>query len=68
MRKCPYHMWCCRLVVLSLTMALLVLSAVSCRHQPVRHHVDDERYIGVDSLLRNISDVDSLAAIVKQSR
>lgn len=68
MRKCPYHMWCCRLVVLPLAMALLVLTAVSCRHQPVRHHVDDERYIGVDSLLRNINDVDSLAAIVKQSR
>ena len=68
MRKWPFQTWSLRRFVVPLTLILLLLSVVSCRQQSVNRHVDDARYVGLDTLLRHISDVDSLAAIVKQSR
>lgn len=57
--------------VVTLTMTLLLLlllPVISCRHKPLSRHADNARYAALDTLLSHISDVDSLAAIVKQSR
>lgn len=58
----------CRYITVAVMMALLLVTAMSCRQQPVSHHLDDERYVEMDTQLQSIEDVDSLMAIVKQSR
>ena len=68
MKKWPFQTLSLWRFIVPLTLALMLLSVVSCRQQAVNRHVDDARYVGLDTLLRHISDVDSLAALVKQSR
>ena len=54
-----FGQWCAMAV-------LMALLATSCRHHTRCSHGDDAHYAQVDSLLRGIGDVDSLAALASR--
>ena len=62
MNRLPFAGLCCALF------ALMALLATSCRHHTRCCHGDDAHYAQVDSLLRDVGDVDSLAAMAARYR
>lgn len=52
----------CWTVVAGVLAAVLVVMVPSCRHNTGCRHADNTHFVQVDSLLKNIDDVDSLAA------
>ncbi len=56
-----------RRLAIGAVVVLLTVVMPGCRHAPVTEHAKDARYQQLDSLLGRIGDVDSLAAVVRQS-
>ena len=56
-----------RRLAIGAVVVFLTVVLPGCRHAPVTEHAKDARYQQLDSLLGRIGDVDSLAAVVRQS-
>lgn len=67
MMNCVTNRGSVRPVMLLVVMMVLVALLPACRHDGPVHHDSDPRYLQLDSLMQRIHDVDSLAALVRQS-
>lgn len=67
MMNCVTNRGSVRPVMLLVVMMVLVALLPACRHDGPVYHDSDPRYLQLDSLMQRIHDVDSLAALVRQS-